>query len=304
MSKENIELITPPGILVWGDVHKAQPKTDRNGQPKLRGDGTQLAMFDFGVAIPKTAAAWKDEPGYGQTIHAAGVRLWPTGQHAWPAFAWKITDGDSAVPNKKGIAPNTREGYPGHWILAFSGMYAPQLMDATGGAVVSTTRTDIMLPGDWVQVIGTISSNESADSPGIYLNHNGVCFKGLSARGRITARQAIDPSKFAVGLAAGATLTPAANPGTPGATPPVPAPATAPVAPAPVAPPPVPQQTAVTPSATFVPQPPAAVAPAPIAPPPAVRQVFKDGAVAGTLEQFVSAGWSEATLAQNGYVVQ
>lgn len=254
MSKENIEIITPPGRIVWGDVHKAQGKTDSKGQPKMGKDGKQLFMFDFGVAIPKSAGRWQDEPGWGVTIATAAAKFYPGGQTQWPTFAFKVTDGDSVVPNRKGIAPNTREGYPGHWVLAFSGMFAPSLFDATQGAPVATTRTDIMLPGDLVQIMGSVSSNESTDSPGVYLNHNAVCYRGMSAQGRITPRQAVDASKFGSGLAAGATTMPAALPGTPGAAP-APAPAMPPApAPSPATPPQVP----VVPSTTFVPGVPAA----------------------------------------------
>lgn len=304
ITRSPIEFHIPPSRMLWGDAHKAQLQyeEDRKTPKKVKtgkNAGQDLYLWVLGVGVPKRPGVdWRQEP-WGQAIYNEAVACWPAGQHAQSTFSFKVTDGDSTDLDTNQVRQCDKPGRPGHWIVSLSGASTPDLLETvTTGQAKPTQHPDFAQPGDIIEIIGECKSNESLKKPGMYLNARGICFRGYSPLGRIQNAKPVDTSKFGSGVAAGAAAT------MPGVMAPDTAASAAPVTPAPVTPPPVPQQTAVTPSATFVPQPPAAVALAPVAPPPAVRQVYKDGAVAGTLEQFVSAGWSEATLAQNGYVVQ
>lgn len=253
MAKRNdIEFVTPFGSrLVWGNVHKAKLKTKRDGSPVFKtGTQEQASSFDFGIAIKKTPGVthWNQE--------AWGKGIWDEAHAGYgamadrPDFSFKVTDGDSTIPNTKGNRPCDQAGHPGHWVVAFSSMSAPQLFNATSGAAKPDSNPEIMLPGDFVQVMGSYVCNHdkngnAAESPGVYLNHRAVCYGGQHPDGRITTQAPVNAGLFGAGVAPGGTAGPTA-----GFTPAVSAP---PVAPAPLAP------TAVTPSATFVPvAPPAA----------------------------------------------
>ena len=89
-------------------------------------------------------------------------------------FAWKFVDGDSTAVNQKGVAWNSKEGYPGHYVLT------------------ATTQWDITVCGDdprveidpktvergfWIRVAGNIKGcNDSTQTPGVYLNLEHVQF--------------------------------------------------------------------------------------------------------------------------------
>jgi len=51
---------------------------------------------------------------------------------ASPAFSWKVTDGDSPLPNKKGKRPCDQTGYAGHWVIWFSQGWLPKRVNADG----------------------------------------------------------------------------------------------------------------------------------------------------------------------------
>ena len=97
-----------------------QKKDDNSGQLKTNTDGSPMMDFFYAVAIAKQGEQdWRQTP-WGQQIQAAGVEGWPNGEHQQPTFAWKIVDGDSSIPDKKGGKPCDKEGFPGHWIVRIS----------------------------------------------------------------------------------------------------------------------------------------------------------------------------------------
>lgn len=328
--RDPVGFTTPVGRLVWGSVHKARPKYEKDGKtPKLiksgADQGKPLEMFEFGIAIPKTQPHWASEPDWGQKIWAEGHASWPGGHAQRKDFSWKVQDGDSTEPNTQMKRPCDQAGYPGCWVLAFSGMGAPGIFDSTSGAVLASTVPDLIHPGDEVQVNGSVTSNESDQTAGVYLNHHGVCWRGRSAKGRISVGPVVDTSGFGAGVAPGATaaappLTAAipGAPAVPGAaapavpTPPVPgaAPAVpaAPVAAAPAVP--------VTPNPAYAPPVPGAVAapvppapPVPSAPaaapvPPAEPAMTAKGQAEGmTYAILKGGGWSDAQMREHGYIV-
>lgn len=314
--------LTPVGRLVAGSLYRGQT-TDKNGKPKVIKTGPNAGQprteFYFGVAIPKTPGQHWASSEWGSVIWGVGHAAFPQGQAGAPTFAWKIIDGDSQVPNKAGKKPCDQEGYPGHWILNFSGSFAPSIYNKDGS--VELKDPDVVKLGYYVQVSGNVDGNGSVESPGVYLNHDMVAFAGI---GPVIQ---VGPDASAVGfgqaaLPAGAQPVPAtamqhamgapAVPSVPAvpvpgaaAVPPVYAPPPAvpapgayvpPAVPAPVAAPPV---VPVTPNPAFL-----AVPQAPLAPPPAApaRQMTAK-AQGHTYEQLLSAGWTDATLVQHGLML-
>jgi hypothetical protein len=183
-----------------------------------------------------------------------------------PTFAWKIKDGDSAIPNRRGKKPCDNEGWPGHWVVFFSGGYAPRVYQIPPGAKdpVTWEQKDAVQPGDYVEVYGNVSGNGSQTQPGIFINHSMVCFRGYGTR------IVFGPDAGAVGFGAGA-LPPGASAVPVGATPGLPAiPGAAAVPGMPAVPGAVPGMPAVpgaAPVMPAVPGLPAAPVAAPVAPP-------------------------------------
>lgn len=320
--RDPVGFTTPVGRLVWGSVHKAKLKTEQDGvtPKKIKSGpnmGQPLYMFEFGIAIPKTQQHWANEPDWGQKIWAEGHACWPGGQTQRNDFAWKVTDGDSTVPNKKLKKPCDQPGHAGCWILSFSGMDAPAIWSSANGTPVPDATPDLVMPGDEVQVNGSIVSNNSDQTAGVHLNHHGVCWRGRSAKGRISAGPQVDPSGFGAGLAPGASAAapslPNAIPGAPAApvppTPAAPAAPAAPGAPAPAAPAPTPvaPNPAYTPAGA-VPAAPGAVPtpPAPPAPPAAAPAGPVMTALAAqqgfTYDALKTAGWSDQQMRDSGYL--
>lgn len=287
---QKTELLTPVGRLVQGSLYDPQttdaenkPLTVRTGQNA----GQPRVDFYFAIAIPKGSEfEWSQTP-WGAKIQAAGVAAFPNGQTKSPGFAWKITDGDSQIPNTVGRKPADREGYPGHWVLNFSSGFAPGIYTSDGTAQILEDHAVNL--GDYIQVYGSVSGNDSQQKPGVFLNHSMVALAGYGKRIIIGA----DPKTVGFGnspLPAGASATPLAqgfNPASMATAPPAAAVANAP---APVTP--------YTPILT--PPPPAAT----IAPPPAAPVKMMTALAAGvTYEAMIAAGWNDAQLIQHGYMV-
>lgn len=308
----------PVGRLVWGSLSEPQTK-DANGQPLIIKNGPDAGKptqrYAFGVAIPKTpndGGHWANTE-WGKQIWALAHAAWPQGQAQWPKFAWKIKDGDSNERNERGRMIREAEGYPGHWVVSFSSSFAPKVHDAKGTRELSADEIRAIKTGYFVQVYGTVTSNENAQKPGLYINHSMVAFAGYGPE----IRRGPDPTAVGFGSGpapAGMSTTPPANLQPPpaaapaGIPPPVgtpPAPAVAaPIAPPVAAPAAPPAPTAVAPHAGFrapdaVAAPP--VAPPPAAPPPAAPAVVWKGPASG-YDAHKAAGWSDEQMRQAGYL--
>lgn len=158
------------GRLVGGHPIRRNPVTDNKGNPKLNADGEKMTQVYIGIAVPKTQADWRQEP-WGQQIAAVAEAAWPRGEHRAPTFAWKVTDGDSDIPNKNNSVPNQREGYPGHWVLACATnwhvkCYHPNKYDPHQ----QIQDEKEIKTGDYCRVVVSVKGNDSTDSPGVYLN--------------------------------------------------------------------------------------------------------------------------------------
>ncbi len=331
---QRVNITSPVGRIVMGSLYDPST-TDAEGKPLVVKTGPNAGQprvnYFFALAIPKGAEPhWAHTP-WGQQIWNVGNQAFPNAAQS-PAFAWKIEDGDSQIPNKKGRKPVDNEGWRGHWILKFSGGFAPKVYQQEGAGYVQVTQKDFCKPGYFVEVAFSVDGNGSQSQPGVYINHSMVCFRAYGPE--ISFGPDVASAGFgAAPLPAGASMTPpagaipmpqapAAAPALPGAPvgyapPPVPAgvpqiPGAAPAplppggsvptpyAPVPGAPAPIP----VTPNPGFVQVPPPA--PAPMAPPPApaapVRQMTA-AAQGVTYEAYIAAGWSDAQLVQNGLML-
>jgi len=331
---QKVNITSPVGRIVMGSLYDPST-TDAEGKPLVVKTGPNAGQprvnYFFALAIPKGAEPhWAHTP-WGQQIWNVGNQAFPNAAQS-PAFAWKIEDGDSQIPNKKGRKPCDNEGWRGHWILKFSGGFAPKVYQQEGAGYVQVMQKDFCKPGYFVEVAFSVEGNGSQSQPGVYINHSMVCFRAYGPE--ISFGPDVASAGFgAAPLPAGASMTPPA-----GAIPMPQAPAAAPAlpgAPAGYAPPPVPAGVPQIPGAApaplppggFVPMPSAPVpgapapipvmpnpgfvqvpppAPAPMAPPPApaapVRQMTA-AANGVTYEAYVAAGWSDAQLVQNGLML-
>jgi len=331
---QKVNITSPVGRIVMGSLYDPST-TDAEGKPLVVKTGPNAGQprvnYFFALAIPKGAEPhWAHTP-WGQQIWNVGNQAFPNAAQS-PAFAWKIEDGDSQIPNKKGRKPCDNEGWRGHWILKFSGGFAPKVYQQEGAGYVQVMQKDFCKPGYFVEVAFSVEGNGSQSQPGVYINHSMVCFRAYGPE--ISFGPDVASAGFgAAPLPAGASMTPPA-----GAIPMPQAPAAAPAlpgAPAGYAPPPVPAGVPQIPGAApaplppggFVPMPSAPVpgapapipvmpntgfvqvpppAPAPMAPPPApvapVRQMTA-AAQGVTYEAYVAAGWSDAQLVQNGLML-
>lgn len=341
---QRVNITSPVGRIVMGSLYDPST-TDAEGKPLVVKTGPNAGQprvnYFFALAIPKGAEPHWAHTAWGQQIWAVGNQAFPNAAQS-PAFAWKIEDGDSQIPNKKGRKPCDNEGWRGHWILKFSGGFAPKVYQQEGAGYVQVMQKDFCKPGYFVEVAFSVEGNGSQSQPGVYLNHSMVCFRAYGQE--IQFGPDVASAGFGASpLPAGASMTPPAGaipmpqapaaapalpgapagyvmPPAPGAVPGVPgipqAPGVAPAplphagsvpmpsAPVPGAPAPIP----VMPNAGFVQMPPPVPqAPvAPMAPPPApaapVRQMTA-AANGVTYEAYVAAGWSDAQLVQNGLML-
>lgn len=319
---QKVNITSPVGRIVMGSLYDPST-TDAEGKPLVVKTGPNAGQprvnYFFALAIPKGAEPhWAHTP-WGQQIWNVGNQAFPNAAQS-PAFAWKIEDGDSQIPNKKGRKPCDNEGWRGHWILKFSGGFAPKVYQQEGAGYVQVMQKDFCKPGYFVEVAFSVEGNGSQSQPGVYLNHSMVCFRAYGQE--ITFGPDVASAGFgAAPLPAGASMTPPA-----GAIPMPQAPAAAPAGYAP--PPGLPQVPGVAPAplapAGFVPTPslpvPGAPAPIPVVPnpqfvqvPPPVPQApvtpaapvrqMTAAAQGIPYESYIAQGWTDAMLVQNGLMM-
>ncbi len=301
------EIRFPVGRIVGGSISQ-EVTTDYEGKPLVYKSGDKVGQprveFSFGIAFPKTQAHWGNEPGWGQTI-------WQFGNTAWGAiaqnrdFSWKITDGDSTELNKKGNRACDREGFPGHWVVWFSGSTRPKVCDAKGERFLSEEEITAIKAGYFAQVFGDIDSNKSQGNPGLYINHKIVAFAGYGPEIQL----GVDLKAVGFGsdpVPAGMSAAPVGMSAAPGVAnaPSVATPAP-PVAAAPVAAPPVttvvqPHTAILNAGAPTPPAPPVAAA-APPAPPAGPQMTAAANGV--SYDAYKAAGWSDEQLRAGGLMI-
>lgn len=196
------EILFPVARLVGGSLYKAETKVNE----KTKGE---RQAYSFAIAIAKGAETHWNQTAWGALIWAEGAEAAPS-MHQNPAFAWKVKDGDSAVPNRKGNKPCDNEGWRGHWVLWLSSGFAPKVVNADGSQAI--LEVDAVKPGYFVQVFGNVAFNKSTDSPGVYLNFAAVAFSAYGPEIQLSAGVDTTAVGFGKGpLPADATTTPAAG---------------------------------------------------------------------------------------------
>ena len=300
------DFTTPVGRLVQGSMYVPNTK-DAEGKPLVFKTGDKAGQprtdFYFAIAIPKTGEQHWASTEWGAKIWAVGHKGFTAAQCGAPTFAWKVVDGDSLTPNRAGTIPANCDGFAGCWILKFNGSQAPALfkLNATG-KTESFSQENGILPGDYVQVRANVSDNQSQQQPGVFLNHNMVCWSGYGDRIIL----GVDPDSVGFGAAplpAGASLTPKAGfiPPTASVANPPPPPHAAGV-PSPAVPAPVPNVPAPAPHTAILT--PGAVPPPPAPPAAVASKVPVMTALANGLsyESYIAGGWTHTALVQYGMV--
>ncbi|WP_287278671.1 hypothetical protein [Ralstonia sp.] len=317
MAAQRTEILFPVGRFVMGDLYTPNDK-DGEGKPLLVKNGPNTGQprveYFLAVAIPKGhERGWWETP-WGAQIYQAGAAAFPQAVQA-ASFSWKIEDGDSAVPNRRGRKPCDNEGWRGCWVLKFASGYAPKIVNADGSQEL--TAPGAVKAGYFVQVFGSVNGNNSSQNPGVRLNPNAVALSGYAEEivvGRDYASvgfgQGVQLPPGASSVPVGAMASPPAGmppagapgAGVPGAGMP---PAGAPGAGMPPAgvpgavTPPAGVPGAVAPNPAFLQVP---GSPAPTAPPPAAARQMTAKAQGATYEMFRSQGWTDDQLVAHGYM--
>lgn len=189
---EGTKIVTPVSQIVWGHPGKQRPRTDNNGKPILKQDGTPTLQFVHGLAIPKQgflATVWP-------AMQAEAAKGFPAG--APSNFAWKYDDGDDTRPvNGGGVPYAQREGYPGCYVLTIASAldnpppffrFNPQ----TGG--YDQIPIDAVKTGDFIVEELNIVCNipeQRTHTPSLYINPTGLEFIGYGKE--IVSAAAINP---------------------------------------------------------------------------------------------------------------
>jgi hypothetical protein len=320
MSTESQQFLTPVGRLVQGSPFEKQEK-NMAGQPLMTKAGTPTQRYFVAVAFPKLNAQGQPDPVFGafyQLMVNEAKRSFPnlfdaTGRCVHPGFSWKLIDGDSTLPDQSGKAPNTKEGFPGHWVVRFQSSFPPKCFYAGRYEPhMQIQDPNAIRRGYYVRVSGTMEGNGDAGKPGLYVNLNMV---ELAAQG---VEIVSGPDAAAVFGGAGAPVLPAGATPLPGAGAPVGLPGAVPGAQAavpglpgmPAAGMPIPgaAPVVVQPNPGFATGlPPGAPAGLPPGPPagPQLTAAALSIAPNVTLAQWLAPGsnWTEATMRQAGYLV-
>lgn len=220
------DFTTPVGRLVEGSVSELHPRTDPiTRAPKIGKDGQPSMELFFSLAIPKGPEAHWAETQWGAVIWAEGHSGFPNGETQQAGFAWKVTDGDSQVPNKNNKKPADKTGFPGNWVLHFSTSFAIAMYNADGSQPLPAEE---FYKGCYIQVLASTKANGATgtNTKGVYVNPSAVAFSGHGDR--ISTGPDISKAGFGVGVVApeGMSATPLG--GMQSAPPSYPAPATAP----------------------------------------------------------------------------
>lgn len=311
MATQRIDITSPVGRIVAGNLYVGRDK-DYDGNPLVVKTGPNAGQarvqFFFSIAIAKGSEQHWAHTEWGGKIWQAGNAAFPQmAQH--PSFAWKIEDGDSTIPNKKGRKNCETEGHPGHWIIKFSGGMAPKIYAEEGGRLVQKLEENFVKPGYFVQVAFNVSGNGNQNNSGVYLNHDMVCFRAFGPE--ISFGRDVNEAGFgSAPLPAGAMLTPPPSAAPmPGSVPQAPPPAVpvmpntqflqVPASPTPAGIPSVPAAPASSIPAVAMPSP----SNLPPAPPAPAGPRMTAAAQGISREAYITAGWNDAQLIANGLMV-
>jgi len=296
-----LELTTPVGRLVSGHPMVSHPVTDDNNQPKMQHDGvTPQIQYYVGFAIPKGNEQHWNQTEWGAKIWNEALAAWPNGEYQQPTFSWKITDGDSMIPNKKMKKPCDREGYPGHWVLHISNGFPIKCYHRGNyDPTAQIQRKEEIKTGDYVRLVITVASNKSTQTAGMYVNPG--LFELYQAGVEIVSESSIDAAST-LGATAG-QLPPGAmiDPNVPAQQPGMAAPVQQPATTAGMVPAQQPGHAPIAQPAPMAAAPAAQPGAAPIAPAtdmltPVVAMYVLEGKQY-TAEQLKASGWNDQQIA-------
>ncbi|MBP5698081.1 MAG: hypothetical protein J6W96_00960 [Alphaproteobacteria bacterium] len=174
MSIENLR--TPLGRLVGGNPVVKQQVTDfYTKQPKLDQAGQPIDEYRCEVAFPKKEFMEQIWPLINQEVSAnypQYANIHPD-QYENSKFSWKVINGDSpACPKGSNVPYNTREGYPGNYIVKIrTSAFAPSVFKYENGAYRKIENNEIKT-GDYVAVNVNVTCHKENDG-GLYWNPNG-----------------------------------------------------------------------------------------------------------------------------------
>lgn len=275
-----IDLLTPIGRLVLGSLYDAQT-TDALGNPLVNKRGEPRVKYYFGLAVPKKNESHWSQTEWGQKIVGIAQLSFPQGQFNQATFAWKINDGDSIIPNKAGGIPANKPGHPGYWVLNFSNQTPLKIYNCDGTKQLLEPK--FVNLGDYIQVFGSVRGNDSAQQPGVYLNHNLVAFHGYGERILLGP----DPKTVGFGgvLPPGASQTPLPTGFNPSISTPAHTTFSLPINTTPASP-------------ALVPPPPPH--PGILSPPLIADKILTAKAQGASYDQLIANGWTDLTLIQHG----
>lgn len=268
------QILFPVGRMIAGNAYRGIPR-ESNGEPVfVRGSNPPVQALEYKLALAiakENETDWK-QTEWGAKIVAQGREGFPQ-QYLSQAFAWKIIDGDSNLPNTVGKIPREQPHQAGHWIIWMSSWNPPQLCNTRGQPLF---EADAIYPGCYIQVVALVKPNGAVapNKPGIFIDQKAICFIGHGERiesGGINTTAI----KWSDALPPGASATPV------GAA----APAVEPVAPA------------VEPVVNAIVSPPPNYA---VLQPPAPVKIMKGSAAGFTYEQMIAAGWTDEQLIASG----
>lgn len=170
----SLEFTTPIGRFVQGDLFKGSDK-DRKGNPYIikngPNKGQQTTRYFFAVAFAKTDQAFMQ---LWQQLAALARQGYPqhfdgNGNCTHPRFAWKIVDGDGV--DDEGKPNSAKEGFAGHWVMKFSGSFAPKVFHAGKYDPMQQVQDPNQVKRGWfVRVAGNAAPNIGSEVPGLYMN--------------------------------------------------------------------------------------------------------------------------------------
>lgn len=220
MSKVREPFTTPVGRLVQGDCFVPQTK-DQQGNLRVVKSGPNVGQpapqFFVAVAFPKVdpsnpAMQNQEFAQFYALLDRVARAEWPAlfpnpqGGCVNPLFTMKVKDGDGVDRNGK---PNSgKEGFAGHWIVSFASAYAPKVVQETSPGVFATlTDPNSVKRGYYVRVAGSVTGNDSPNTPGLYVNLDMVC---LVAYGQeiVSGPDAATAFGAPAALPPGASMTP------------------------------------------------------------------------------------------------
>lgn len=170
----SLEFTTPIGRFVQGDLFKGSDK-DRKGNPYIIQTGPKKGQpttrHFFAVAFAKTDQAFMQ---LWQQLAALARQGYPqyfdgNGNCTHPRFAWKIVDGDGV--DDEGKPNSAKEGFAGHWVMKFSGSFAPKVFHAGKYDPMQQVQDPNQVKRGWfVRVAGNAAPNIGSEVPGLYMN--------------------------------------------------------------------------------------------------------------------------------------